>query len=147
MNEPQSVNNSTSEPGSRFETRRQRRDARHAVLGGGGGLAWGAGALLVVLGAAFLMQNMGWFFFPFKNWWALIILLPALGAFEVALRAYKNNGNRLVATARGSLLTGTVLTLVTAIFLFEFDWTYFGPVLIILAGIGILFNTLVFGKE
>jgi len=40
-----------------------------------------------------------------------------------------------------------VLTLVTAIFLFNLSWTYFGPALIILAGLGILMNGIFMGRQ
>ena len=145
MNEQPPVNN--PEPLSRHEARRQRHEARHEVLGGGGSLTWAAGIILILLGVGFLMQNMGSFSIPLHNWWALFILLPALGSFEVALRTYKNNGNRLVPSARGSLLGGIVLTLITAIFLFDLNWTYFGPILIILAGISVLAGGMLPGKE
>jgi peptidoglycan/LPS O-acetylase OafA/YrhL len=101
---------------------------------------WIAGLILIVLGIAFLMQNMGTFSFPLRNWWALFILIPAFGALDTALRTYREAGNQLTAAARGSLLVGLVLTLVTASFLFELNWSYFGPALIILTGIGILFT-------
>lgn len=147
MNEQPPVDNAQPEPLDRHEARHQRHEARREVLGGSGSLAWVAGVILILLGVAFLMQNMGRFSIPLHNWWALFIMLPALGAFEAALRTYKNNDNRLVASARGSLFTGVILTLVTAILLFELSWVYFGPVLLILAGIGVFANALLPGKE
>lgn len=139
MNEQITGSATESGPLSRREMRRQRHAAKREILGGGGSLSWIAGLLLILLGGGFLLQNLG-FFIPLDNWWALFIMLPALGAFEVALRAYRRNGNRLVASARASLLSGAILSIITAAFLFELDWTYFGPALIILAGIGVLIN-------
>lgn len=136
MNE-QSQNN---EPISRREARRQRRAERIADPSRGG--SWVAGIILIVLGGAFLMQNMGTYKFPISNWWALFILIPAVGAFDTAFRAYRSTGT-FNNTARGSLLVGIVLTLVTTIFLFNLSWTYFGPALIILAGVGILMNGMI----
>jgi len=74
----------------------------------------------------------------------LFILLPALGAFGAAWRSYQNEG-RLTASARGSLVGGLVLVLIAAIFLFGLDWGLLGPVVIILAGAGLLLNTLLPG--
>jgi hypothetical protein len=147
MNEQTPPNNTESEPISRHEARQQRREARREVLGGGGSLTWIAGILLILLGIGFLLQTMGPFSIALHNWWALFILLPALGAFDTAIRVYKQNDNRLVASVRGSLLSGAILTLVTAMFLFELDWKYFGPVLIILAGIGIFAGAALPGKK
>ena len=106
-----------------------------------------AGLILIVLGGMFLMQNAGTFDLPLQNWWALFILIPAIGALDTALRTYRSAGNRLTAPVRGSLLVGLVLTFVTASFLFGLDWSYFGPILIILVGAGILITTVVGNKE
>jgi hypothetical protein len=123
---------------SRREARHQRREERFADPSRGG--AWVAGLILIVLGSMFLLRNTGMFYIPFKNWWALFILIPAVGAFDTAFRTYRDAGNQLTAAARSSLMVGAVLTFVTIMFLFDFSWTYFGPILIILVGIGLIFN-------
>ena len=139
--------NQYNEPFDRRESRRQRRIERHEARGISGGSTWIFGLILIVLGGAFLMQNMGKFYFPFTNWWALFILIPALSALDRAYRAYKNAGNQLTTFARNSLFVGLLLTLVAASFLFNLNWTYFGPALLILAGIGVLANAMLPGKE
>ena len=126
------------DPMDRREARRQRRAERLADPSRAG--TWVVGLILIVLGGIFLLRNTGTFDIPLKNWWALFILIPAIGALDTALRMYRSAGNQLTAPARGSLLVGLVLTFVTTMFLFELDWSYFGPILIILTGIGILFT-------
>lgn len=138
MNDQSPINE--PEPSDRRETRRQRREERLADPSRGG--AWVAGVILIVLGTMFLMRNTGTFYIPLKNWWALFILIPAIGAFDTALRMYRSADIQLNAQARSSLLVGLVLTFVTAMFLFEISWTFFGPILIILAGIAIIFNSM-----
>jgi hypothetical protein len=108
--------------------------------------AWVAGIILIGLGAAFLAQNIGFKVIPLDNWWALFILIPAVGAFGAALRTYRSAGNQWTAPARSSLLGGIVLTFLVFGFLFRIGWKYFGPILIILAGLGILSNRMI-GKE
>lgn len=132
-----------SEPRSRREARAQRRAAA-----GASGLvgSWIAGLILILLGIAFFLQNLGTFVFPLDNWWALFILIPAVATLERAIHAYRSAGNRWTVTARGSLLSGVVLVLITLIFLLEFDWVIFGPVLIMLAGVGILLNALLLSE-
>ena len=132
------MNDRSSEP---IIDRQQRRDERLADPSRAGG--WIAGLVLIVLGAMFLMRNTGTFDFPLQNWWALFILIPAVGALDSGFRTYRAAGNQLTAPARGSLLVGLVLTFVAAMFLFDISWTFFGPVLIILVGIGILFTAVV----
>ena len=128
-----------SDPLSRREARAERRAARTAAYSGA---TWIAGVILILLGGAFMLQNMGALAFPLDNWWALFILIPAIGAFDRGWRLYRAADNQWTAAARGSLLTGLILLLVTAAFLFEFSWMSFGPALIILAGIGILINAM-----
>lgn len=130
--------NHDPEPLSRREARRQRREQRLADPSRPG--AWIMGLILIALGSMFLMRNMGTFDFPLENWWALFILIPAVGALDTGLRMYRSAGNQLTAPARGSLLVGLVLTFVSVSFLFGLDWSYFGPILIILVGVGILFT-------
>jgi hypothetical protein len=119
----------------RVQRRAERRAARYA-----GGGAWLPGIALIVLGAIFMLQNMG--ALQISNWWALFILLPALGSFATAYGAYRNNGGRLNAMARGSLIGGLVLTAIAAFFLLDLDWGKLWPLLLILAGIGALLNAL-----
>jgi hypothetical protein len=143
MNDLPSLNNVQPEPLDRDEARRQRRAARHAATGG---LGWVAGLIMIVLGGVFLLYNMGALSITLHNWWALFILIPALGSFDTAWRAYRAGGNRLTATARGAILAGVILTAITLAFLLELDWTYFGPILLILAGVGVLINFLIPGQ-
>ena len=138
MDDQSPVNEPQLEPMDRREARRQRRLERLADPSRGG--AWVAGLIMIILGGIFLLRNTGTFDIPLKNWWALFILIPAIGSLETARRLYRSAGNQLTAPARGSLLVGVVLTFVTAMFIFELNWSYFGPILIILAGIGILFT-------
>ena len=133
------------EPLDRRETRRERRAERLADPSRGGG--WVAGIILIVLGGMFLLRNTGIFNISLRNWWALFILIPAISAFDTALRTYRSAGNRLTAPVRGSLLVGTILTFVTLMFLFNLSWTFFGPILIILVGIAIIFNGVLRNSE
>jgi hypothetical protein len=115
--------------------RRQRIAERRAARGGRD--AWIGGIILVGIGLLLLLRNTTGF--ELNNWWALFILIPALGAFANAWRAYQESG-RLNAQARSSIFGGLILTMITAIFLFNLNWTYLGPILLILAGIGIFIN-------
>lgn len=128
-----------NEPLSRREARQQRREERLADPSRPG--SWVIGLILIILGSMFLFRNTGTFYMPLNNWWALFILIPAVGAFDTAFRTYRDAGNQFTPAARSSLLIGTVLSLVTIMFLFDLSWTYFGPILIILVGMGLIFNS------
>lgn len=124
----------------RREARRQRRANR-------GSSSWVSGLILIILGVAFLTQTTGTSFFPFKNWWALFLLLPAIGALGGAYQMYIDAGNTLTTPARASLITGSILCLFTAAFPFDIQMTFFGPAVIILVGLGIVFSGIFSGKK
>jgi hypothetical protein len=124
---------------SRYEERRRRREERRAARGNGYG-AWIGGAVLIALGIIILLQNLN--ALTFDNWWALFILVPAVGAFGAAWRNYQEAGRRLTAPVRASIIGGLALTLVAATFLFSLDWGILGPIIIILVGLVLLLNAL-----
>lgn len=126
MNTPSDYN-AQSEPRGSMPERRIRRSS--------GG--WVFGLILIGLGILLTVQNFSGF--QLNNWWALFILLPAIGAFTAAWNNYKEAG-RITGGVRASIFGGLVLCVVCAAFLFSMDWAILGPALIIAAGVGILIN-------
>ena len=145
MDDQTPIDESQPEPIDRREARRQRRADRLADPSRPG--SWVVGLILIALGGLFLLRNTGTFDIPLKNWWALFILIPAIGSLDTARRMYRAAGDQLTAPARSSLLVGLVLLFVTAVFLFDLNWSLFGPILIILAGIAILFTYMTSGRQ
>lgn len=103
-----------------------------------GTLVWGI--ILIGAGIIFLLERTG--IFHLYNWWALFILLPAIGAFRTAYSTYKSAGDRLTGAARGSLLGGLLLSALALIFLFGFNFGTLWPLLLIIAGGAMLLNAL-----
>jgi hypothetical protein len=118
-----------------YSDRAQRRAERRAARAGG---AWIGGVILIGLGMIFLLQNTGALYL--QNWWALFILLPALGSFGESFTEYRVSG-RFNAKARGSLVAGLVFTAIASVFLFNLNFSLLLPIILIVAGVGILFNT------
>jgi len=137
MNENSSSNNYAN----RRSERRQRINERRAMRSGG---EWIGGALLLFIGLLLLARNLN--FMTFDNWWALFIMLPAIGSFSTAWGMYRADGH-FSMRARGALIGGLVLIAITAMFLFNLNWTILGPGLLILAGIGLLVNVMLPGGE
>jgi hypothetical protein len=105
---------------------------------GGWGGPWIAGAVLIVVGLVLLAQNFG---LPMlNNWWALFILIPAVSSLAAAWGMYQANDSHLTAGARSALISGIILTAITAAFLFNLNWGLLWPLLLILAGIAALLN-------
>jgi hypothetical protein len=122
----------------RAARRAERRRARASRRGGG----WIAGVVLILLGLVFLLQNFGRF--SFENWWAVFILIPALGSFASAWNTYQDSGG-FTAAVRGPLVGGLILTTIALIFLFNISFGIYWPVLLILGGLLILATVLIPG--
>ena len=116
--------------------RARARAERRAQRWGGG--AWVGGAILIALGMVFLAQNLG--LATLDNWWALFILIPAVGSLGTAWNIYQHNDGQLTPAARGSLITGLVLVAIAAAFLFNLNLGLLWPLLLILAGLAALLN-------
>jgi hypothetical protein len=96
---------------------------------------WLGGAILILLGVVFLLQNLG---IPFlENWWALFILIPAFWFFSGTWSSYQHNG-RLTRGAGFSLAWGVLLTILSLVFLFNLDLGLYWPLLLIAAGVILL---------
>lgn len=95
------------------------------------------GGILILIGVVFLAQNLTDFDLGNWNWWALFILIPALGSLANAWRVYQAQG-QVTRAVRGPLVGGVVLLLVTTILLFDLDWGALWPVFLIILGIGAL---------
>lgn len=121
---------------SRRSARIERRSARRADRRAGG---WVWGVLLIALGALFMLQNAG-YLTSLSNWWALFILLPAFGSFSTGWGAYQRNGGEWTREAFGPMLAGLLLLGLTAVFFFGLNLSLFGPLLLIGAGLLLLFS-------
>jgi len=116
-------------PSSRLEELRRSR----------GRESWIVGAILIVLGVGFLMQNLTGFYLD--NWWALFILIPAFSSFRRGWQAMQATDGQFSSFARRSFIGGLVLTVVAVILLFNLDWVIFGPILLIVAGAAMLISS------
>jgi hypothetical protein len=105
-----------------------------------GGREWILGIILILLAGMMLLRNAN--ITTLHNWWALFILLPALGALSDAWAHARQAGGRFNRRARGALVLGLVLLAVTAVFLLDLKWTLIGPGLLALAGLGLVLNAL-----
>ena len=118
------------EPTDWREERRARRKKRDE---------WVIGFVLIALGIVFLLQQTGRF--ALENWWAVFILIPALGSFAQAWRNYQEAG-RFTTRARSNVIGGVVLILVAITFLLNLSWTWVGPILLVLLGVSLLLSGL-----
>lgn len=92
------------------------------------------GLLLVLLGVIFLLRNMNLISREF-NWWALFILLPALGSLWGAWELFQRQGGRVTSGVRGLLGGGLIILTVAGMFLLDLDWTRWWPLMLIMPGV------------
>lgn len=96
---------------------------------------WVLGGVLIAIGVFLLLSNVVGL--SSGNWWALFILIPAIGSLANAWRLYQTTGHVNEAVI-GPLVGGVILLFVFAMLFFGFNWGLFWPVLLILAGVGAL---------
>ena len=124
------------------DLRREEREARreeHRAQRAANGTPWLGGVILIVLGVIFLLQNFTQL--QLHNWWALFLLIPALGSLADAWNGYRQTG-RLSRRVRGALISGGVFLIFTFTFLYDWNWEVVLPVLLIIWGVTLLLNSL-----
>lgn len=92
---------------------------------------------LIALGVVFLLRQYGVNIPLFENWWALFILIPAVGALWSGFSTYHRTGY-WTNEARGAIGGGTMIALVGLILLFQFDWGKVWPLFLIVPGVLLL---------
>lgn len=120
------------------ELRRQERAARRANRDEHG-YSWVGGLVLILLGGIFLLQNTG-MIESFDNWWALFILIPAVGSLATAWRMYQQADNQWTPAATGPLMGGLILSGIAAMFLLGLDIGKWWPLFLIAGGVATLFG-------
>jgi hypothetical protein len=120
------------------EMRRQEREARRGEHGWGG--PWIGGVILIGLGLIFLAQNFG-IAFP-KNWWAVFILIPAIGSLMAAWRNYEASGGALSGAVIGPAVAGLIFVAMAVARFYGVTWGVFWPSILILGGAGVMARTM-----
>src|SRR5258705_8551636 len=92
------------------------------------------GVALNAVGLLFLVQN--YLGYELRYWWALLILVPAVGSFGAAYSLWRDHGSPAVAA--GSFTMGVLFTIIAMIFLLGLPWARVWPVFIIVAGLAML---------
>ena len=110
---------------------------RHHSSGWRGG--WLVAVVLIIVGIVLLVENVSGRSDLLHNWWALFILIPAIGSLAGAWREYVDAGRRFGPGVVRPLTIGLVLIAATVIFLLD-AWGEAWPVLLIIIGLGMAFS-------
>ena len=105
--------------------------------------AWFGGAVLIIVGLAFIVENLHLPFIQENNWWAIFLLIPIVAILDDIYRIYTSTAERkagaFVSKLVGLLVIGTIMV----IFLFGINLGIYWPVLLIAAGLVFLVAALI----
>ena len=98
---------------------------------------WLGGLVILLVGCLFLLQNFGVIqLVTIHNWWALLLLIPAIGAFSAAAGMFWYNGGKLDRKVLGAAYGGMYPLVIAILFLLGADWGKWWPILVIMVGLG-----------
>jgi len=99
------------------------------------------GLVVIAIGVLFLLRNFGILlpFMQYHNWWALFILLGAVGPLSYALQRYRSQ-NKVDGVVLHSLVSAAAIVTVALFFLLELDWNRWWPLFIVFGGLWMLAN-------
>jgi len=106
---------------------------------GGETASWVVGVILILFGAAFMLEQTGVVVLT-GNWWSVFFYLGAAASFINAWRSYRARGEA-GSSAGGSLTWGLVLTVVATIFLLDLEWNTWWPAILIAVGAGMVLSS------
>ncbi|MGH8271225.1 MAG: LiaF transmembrane domain-containing protein [Gammaproteobacteria bacterium] len=96
----------------------------------------GVGLVIIAIGVFFLLYNFNVRlpFMRYHNWWALFILIGAIGPLAQAVRAWRAKGG-FDANVLHSLTSAAVIITIALFFLFDVLWNRWWPVFLIYGGL------------
>lgn len=99
---------------------------------------WAFGVAVVIIGAILLARNLGikLFLLDFHHWWAVFILVAAIGPLQQAYAEYQKMGWTRVAA--NSLVSAGSIIFVALIFLLDLSFSVWWPVFVIIGGLYML---------
>ncbi|HWQ45870.1 MAG TPA: hypothetical protein VN376_03325, partial [Longilinea sp.] len=107
------------------------------------GLSGWVGMSVMLLGGAFLLNNLGYIDIreltgQFR-WYGLFVLLPGLGALVNCYLAWRTSGFNW--GVRSLLIVGVIICTVGGMIVAGLDWNLLGPAVIIAGGLGLLLTS------
>lgn len=94
-----------------------------------------AGAMLIVLGLVFLIQNLTGF--SLDNWWGIFLLVPAGYMLFRTYQEYQEH-KAFTMAGRNNLMAFITIALIAVITLFNLNWGTMWPLFLIIGGVGLL---------
>jgi hypothetical protein len=108
-----------------------------------GRAAWFGGAVLIIVGLAFIVDNLNLPFIKEGNWWAVFLLIPIVAILDDIYRITSASSEGKAGAITSKLVGLLIIAAIMIIFLFGINLGIYWPVLLIAAGLVFLIAALV----
>lgn len=100
---------------------------------------WVMGIVVIAIGILFLLHNFGLrlAFLQYSHWWAVLILLCAIGPLSLAYKHYRTI-RRIDANTAHHLTSAAAILTIGFIFLLDLRWDRWWPLFVIYGGLWML---------
>ena len=105
--------------------------------------AWFGGVVLIIVGLAFIVENLNLPFIKNDNWWAVFFLIPIAAILDDIYRIYASGSEGKAGAIASKVVGLLVFGAAMVIFLFGFQLGIYWPVLLIAVGLALLIAALV----
>jgi hypothetical protein len=104
---------------------------------------WFVGAVLIIVGLAFIVENLNLPYFKEGNWWAIFLLIPIVAILDDIYRIYSTHNEGKAGAIASKAVGLFILGVIFVIFLFGLNLGIYWPVLLIAAGVVFLAAALI----
>jgi hypothetical protein len=105
--------------------------------------AWFGGVVLIIVGLAFIIENLNLPFIKNGNWWAVFLLIPIVAILDDIYRIYTTTPEGKAGAIASKMVGLLVIAAAMIIFLFGVQLGIYWPVLLIAVGLALLIAALV----
>ena len=105
--------------------------------------AWFGGAVLIIVGLAFIVENLHLPFIQEGNWWAIFLLIPIVAILDDIYHIYTTTPERKAGAITSKAVGLLIISAIMVIFLFGVNLGIYWPLLLIAAGLAFLIAAII----
>lgn len=105
--------------------------------------AWFGGVVLIIVGLAFIVENLHLPFIKEGNWWAIFLLIPILAILDDIYHIYTTTPEGKAGAITSKVVGLLIVSAIMVIFLFGINLGIYWPVLLIAAGLAFLIAAII----
>jgi hypothetical protein len=108
-----------------------------------GRAAWYGGAVLIIVGLAFIVENLHLPFIQEGNWWAIFLLIPIVAILDDIYRIYTTSTERKTGAITSKVVGLLIISVIMIVFLFGVNLGIYWPLVLIAAGLAFLIAAII----